>query len=137
MVSFFISCKPKPINETRSLSKVDTINNAIVESKEKEDFNAFFQKFKNDSLFQKQRIDNPLTVVIYEEDVEEVTKQQVKYVSFNQKDWDMKISIETEKISKDTVNVILEGIDTGVRIEHMFVNRNIEWHLFQIKNYSD
>ena len=105
--------------------------------KENENFKEFFQNFKSDSLFQKQRIDSPLTVIMSEEDVEEVTKQQVNYVSFNAKDWHMEISVTTEKMSKDTMNVILEGIDTGTHIEHLFAIRKSKWYLFQIKNFSD
>ncbi len=132
-----IGCKPKQIKENQSILKVDTIDHVVTNIKMKEDFKEFFQKFKTDSLFQRQRIDNPLTFIISEDDVEEVTNQQVNYVSFNAKDWDMKISVKTEKLSKDTINVILEGIDTGVHIEHMFVNRDLGWYLFQIKNLSD
>ena len=132
-----IGCTPKTVNETQAVLKVDTIDHDVAEIKENENFKEFFQNFKSDSLFQKQRIDSPLTVIMSEEDVEEVTKQQVNYVSFNAKDWDMEISVTTEKMSKDTMNVILEGIDTGTHIEHLFAIRKSKWYLFQIKNFSD
>lgn len=102
-----------------------------------EEFDDFFLKFRKDSLFQVQRIDNPLSILLSDENSIYETKQVIKYVSFSQLDWDVNISYESVEVSKDTMNVILEGIDTGVYIEHIFVRRDNQWHLCVIKNFSD
>ncbi len=102
-----------------------------------EDFKFFFKKFKEDSFFQTQRVDKPLILLIVDEENIEKTSELVNYVSFNQKDWDGKIVLKFENISKDTVNVILGLEDTGVHIEHLFVNRSNKWYLYQIGNFSD
>ncbi len=133
----FISCKPKVDKKTSNDLFVDTLsikqNNEVLP----ENFDEFFEKFKSDTIFQIQRIDKPVSVIISDEETEEEEKQEIKYVSFNQKDWDVKIQFNIVKVSKDTVNVILEGKDTGVHIEHLFAKRSDKWHLFQIKNLSD
>jgi hypothetical protein len=132
-----LSCKPKISNQAFDKASIDTIDNSTKIELISEDFKNFFSKFKSDSLFQIQRIDNPISVIISDEESEEEEKQDVKYVSFNQKDWDVKIELKTNEESKDTMNVILEGKDTGIHIEHLFVKRNDKWYLFQIKNLSD
>lgn len=134
---FMICCKPKIKNDTAQIIKIDS---TITESKSElknESFDDFFNKFKVDSIFQRERIDKPLSVIISEEDSEEEVMQEVNYVSFNAKDWDMEISIRTEAFSKDSMNVILDGNDTGVHLEHLFALRGGKWYLFQIKNLSD
>lgn len=102
-----------------------------------EEFNDFFLKFRKDSLFQVQRIDNPLSILLSDENTIYETKKVIKYVSFNQIDWDVNISYRSVEVAKDTINVILEGLDTGVYIEHIFVKRDNQWHLCVIKNFSD
>lgn len=132
-----ISCKPKVKKENINNFNVDTISTIPKADSLPENFNDFFNKFKSDPLFQILRIDDPLSVIISDEESEEEEKQKVKYVSFNQKHWGVKIKITTKELSKDTINVTLEGNDTGVHIEHFFAKRSDKWHLYQIKNLSD
>lgn len=132
-----ISCKPKVYKKTINDLSVDTLSLNHKNETLPEIFDDFFEKFKSDTLFQIQRIDKPLSVIISDEETDEEEMQEIKYVSFNQKDWDVKIDINTKKISKDTINVKLEGIDTGIHIEQLFALRFNKWYLFQIKNLSN
>ena len=134
LIVCLIACKPKLNSD---INNVEPTNTNIQSKTVDEDFSDFFKKFKNDSLFQVQRIDNPLSLIISDEESDEEQKKEVKYVSFFQKDWDVKIKYNAIEISKDTMAVILEGIDTGVHIEHVFAKRGDQWYLFQIKNLSD
>lgn len=105
-----------------------------------EDFNLFMDEFKKDSSFQVSRIDNPLIIETIDDEshgVQNKSMQKVTYVSFDQKDWKEKISIESKALSSDTIVVVLQGIDTGILIEHYFAIRNGKWFLFKIKNFSD
>jgi hypothetical protein len=105
--------------------------------KEQEKFDCFLKKFTDDSLYQASRIDKPLKVITAEDDVENQVLMDIQKVSFNQKDWSEKIVLNRKKTSNDTINVVLQGIDTGIYIEHFFVKRNGLWFLFKIKNLSD
>jgi hypothetical protein len=133
----FISCKPKTDKKVSNDLSVDTLSLKLNNETLSEKFDDFLEKFNSDTTFQIQRIDKPISVIISDEETEEEEMQEIKYVSFNQKDWDVKIQFNIIKVSKDTMNVILEGNDTGVHIEHLFAKRSDKWHLFQIKNLSD
>lgn len=134
---FIVGCKPKVKMGNDQSVKVESVNIETQKEISDENFDDFFNKFKTDSLFQQQRIDKPLSVIISDEETEEEEKQAIKFVSFDQKDWDVKIGYKKTTISKDTMNVILEGMDTGVHIEHFFAKRQGNWYLYQIKNLSD
>lgn len=124
----FISCS-KPLN------KIEQI--ITKEEGSKERFKQFFEKFSNDSLFQISRIDSPL-IVVKSEDVHKIMELiDVNYISFDQKDWEEKITYEPQEISHDTIKVTLQGTDTGLYIEHYFVLRNNFWFLFKIENLSN
>jgi hypothetical protein len=124
-------------NSGNDKSKSTIYSSKFPALEEMEDFIFFFNKFKEDSFFQTQRVDKPLILLIVDEENIEKTNKLVNYVSFNQKDWDGKIVLKFENIAKDTVNVILGLEDTGVHIEHLFVNRRNKWYLYQIGNFSD
>ncbi len=104
---------------------------------ENEDFNSFFEHFIKDSLFQNSRIDHPVILVNSDDEKDNIQSINVEYVSFKQKDWKEKIIINRNEISPDTINVTLEGSDTGLFINHFFVKRNNQWFLFRINNESD
>lgn len=109
----------------------------------REDFKSFFNAFKKDSTFQLSRIDKPLIVESMEyranlEDYHIVSSTQiVNYVSFRQRDWPEKIITSTKSVSTDTIKVELQVVDTGIFIEHYFVNREKKWYLYKIINLSD
>lgn len=78
-----------------------------------------------------------MLVVFFEEDEVDSSFQDIKYLSFQQKDWSFTIKNKIIKISKDSTIVTLEGLDTGVHIDHYFALRLLKWHLFKIRNESD
>lgn len=106
-----------------------------------EKFTAFIDKFKNDSLFQVLRIDNPLIIETIDDDSEVVkfnkSLKRVSYVSFLPESWKTAISITNSQKAVDTVVVELQGVDTGIVIDHYFVLRNNQWFLYKIRNLSD
>lgn len=102
-----------------------------------EEFNIFFDSFKSDSLLQRQRIDENISIIIADEDNVKETYQMIDFVSFRREDWNGDIIVEVRPRSPDTTMVVLEVIDTGIHIEHMFALRSGLWYLFQIRNLSD
>ena len=99
-----------------------------------EDFNTFFEKFKKDSVFQKQRVVFPLKIRVFNTD-NLITEEN----SFEEKDYEFlkidenEVSIE-KKISKDSVKIILKGKDNGIYIETQFLKDKGIWKL---ESYND
>ena len=99
-----------------------------------EDFNAFFEKFKKDSVFQKQRVVFPLKVRVFNIDnlkTEENSLEEENYELL--KIDENEVSIE-KKISKDSVKIILKGKDNGIYIETQFLKDKGIWKL---ESYND
>ena len=99
-----------------------------------EDFNTFFEKFKKDSVFQKQRVVFPLKVRVFNIDnlkTEENSLEEENYELL--KIDENEVSIE-KKISKDSVKIILKGKDNGIYIETQFLKDNGIWKL---ETYND
>ena len=99
-----------------------------------EDFNAFFEKFKKDSVFQKQRVVFPLKVRIFN-----IDNLKTEENSLEEKDYEFlkidenEVSVE-KKISKDSVKIILKGKDNGIYIETQFLKDKGIWKL---ESYND
>ena len=99
-----------------------------------EDFNTFFEKFKKDSVFQKQRVVFPLKVRIFN-----IDNLKTEENSFEEKDYEFlkidenEVSME-KKISKDSVKIILKGKDNGIYIETQFLKDKGIWKL---ESYND
>ena len=99
-----------------------------------EDFNTFFEKFKKDSVFQKQRVVFPLKIRVFNTD-NLITEEN----SFEEKDYEFlkidenEVSME-KKISKDSVKIILKGKDNGIYIETQFLKDKGIWKL---ESYND
>ena len=99
-----------------------------------EDFNAFFEKFKKDSVFQKQRVVFPLKVRVFN-----IDNLKTEENSFEEKDYEFlkidenEVSME-KKISKDSVKIILKGKDNGIYIETQFLKDKGIWKL---ESYND
>ncbi len=99
-----------------------------------EDFNAFFEKFKKDSVFQKQRVVFPLKVRVFN-----IDNLKTEENSLEEKDYEFlkidenEVSIE-KKILKDSVKIILKGKDNGIYIETEFLKDNGIWKL---ETYND
>ena len=99
-----------------------------------EDFNTFFEKFKKDSVFQKQRVVFPLKVRVFNIDnlkTEENSLEEENYELLRIDE--NEVSIE-KKISKDSVKIILKGKDNGIYIETQFLKDNGIWKL---ETYND
>ena len=99
-----------------------------------EDFNTFFEKFKKDSVFQKQRVVFPLKVRVFN-----IDNLKTEENSLEEKDYEFlkidenEVSIE-KKILKDSVKIILKGKDNGIYIETQFLKDNGIWKL---ETYND
>ena len=93
-----------------------------------EDFNTFFEKFKKDSVFQKQRVVFPLKVRVFN-----IDNLKTEENSFEEKDYEFlkidenEVSME-KKISKDSVKIILKGKDNGIYIETQFLKDKGIWN---------
>ena len=99
-----------------------------------EDFNTFFEKFKKDSVFQKQRVVFLLKVRFFNIDnlkTEENSLEEKNY-EFLRID-ENEVSME-KKISKDSVKIILKGKDNGIYIETQFLKDKGIWKL---ESYND
>lgn len=106
-----------------------------------EKFEDFFNKFNSDTVFQKTRLHNPVVMHVIDDESNNETYvssilEDVR-VSFNQKDWNEKVSFPVRKVSKDTIVVDIKGIDTGIWIEHYFVSEKGLWYLHKIRDLSD
>ena len=99
-----------------------------------EDFNAFFEKFKKDSVFQKQRVVFPLEVRVFN-----IDNLKTEENSLEEKDYEflkideIEVSME-KKILKDSVKIILKGKDNGIYIETQFLKDKGIWKL---ESYND
>ena len=99
-----------------------------------EDFNTFFEKFKKDSVFQKQRVVFPLKVRVFN-----IDNLKTEENSLEEKDYEFlkidenEVSME-KKISKDSVKIILKGKDNGIYIETQFLKDKGIWKL---ESYND
>ena len=99
-----------------------------------EDFNTFFEKFKKDSVFQKQRVVFPLKVRIFN-----IDNLKTEENSLEEKNYELlridenEVSME-KKISKDSVKIILKGKDNGIYIETQFLKDKGIWKL---ESYND
>jgi len=129
----------KSKTEIRNLEK-DTTSLFEIQTTE-EDFQSFFTKFQQDSVFQLARIKFPLSINIYEFDDSSDTpvlhnrkviidKKERKYKSF-----DKYIKI-ISKISENKYNVELQIEDTGVSLNYIFELDNGKWCLMEIKDES-
>lgn len=99
-----------------------------------EDFNTFFEKFKKDSVFQKQRVVFPLKVRVFNIDnlkTEENSLEEENYELLRIDE--NEVSME-KKISKDSVKIILKGKDNGIYIETQFLKDKGIWKL---ESYND
>lgn len=78
-------------------------------------------KFKGDSIFQQERIINPISVVVSDDDDGLLEKKMnIKFVSFDKRDWKKDPVINFKRISLFRMVVILQLEDTGMYISHYF-----------------
>lgn len=99
-----------------------------------DDFNTFFEKFKKDSVFQKQRVVFPLKVRVFN-----IDNLKTEENSLEEKNYELLKIDENEvsmdkKIYKDSVKIILKGKDNGIYIETQFLKDKGIWKL---ESYND
>jgi hypothetical protein len=95
----------------------------------RENFDDFFGKFKTDSVFQKERVNFPLEVMVFdtenlETERKTLLKDEFQFLNINENEVNI-----LKEISRDSGNVILQGKDTGIWIELKFLKKNGIWKL--------
>lgn len=147
IVAFSCGTKlPDIKNESKNDSlTVDTIvDTAPTETSE--GFNQFFEKFKNDSLFQRERIAFPMTALIWE-----MREDSLKKILINKDDWKFLDFRYEESFAKrqldpytqvikaygDTVKLEIRGVDNGIYTDFEFTMKSGKWYLVSEKDYSN
>lgn len=106
-----------------------------------EDFPSFFKKFQTNSLFQAERIENPIIIETIDDESDGInyikSTKKIDYVSFEQKNWNEKISISTKVQTNDTVVVEINGTETGLSVELYFAYKDNRWYLCKIRDNSN
>ncbi|CAN5422082.1 hypothetical protein BH09BAC6_BH09BAC6_04200 [soil metagenome] len=103
----------------------------------RDDFDSFFYRFKTDSLFQLSRVKFPLKLTVIDDDgdtIKLIQKKDWRFIFHQKEDKEIVKKIVT---GENMVNVDLMIEDTGVSINHYFVNTNGKWLLTAIKDASD
>jgi len=103
-------------------------------------FDAFFQRFKTDSVFQKSRIKFPLKVFTAgdegESDTKTVTKTEMKFMGLFIDN--PKSGIITKKgLTPTKTNIWFQIQDTGIEQEFAFVKLDSKWYLSSVTDNSD
>ena len=142
LISLLLGCG------TRTDSTSDSVDSAslAVTADRAENFDVFFEKFKNDSSFQITRVKFPWTLVTWEPGTDAASKQLI-----NQKDWKhlgfyyeagyatRQIDAYTQQVKSygDTVKLELRGVDNGIMTDYEFAMDNRKWFLVSAKDYSN
>lgn len=143
----FLSCKQKQEPEIQEIHETK-----IEKPKEKvfadiEDFDAFFKKFSQDSIFQKNRTKFPLKIAYYE-DVTESEDLTIRYtremetapIDFTKDALAMNKETDkfTFKIEKTADGMIYKriGYDNGIYISYVFSLSGNSWFLSEIIDES-
>ncbi len=101
-----------------------------------ESFDAFYQKFFSDQVFQKNRIDFPLLNLLWDIDNKRFDKEIIRI-----EDWDF-ITLNDKKYIKKVIKSKSEGTlniqikDTGVSVNYIFILKNGRWYLNKIIDES-
>jgi hypothetical protein len=113
---------------------------------DKESFEEFFMKFKDDSIFQISRIKFPFTSIVWELGEDEPTTNQTdkmdwRYWNFHYEDnfASREIDAYTQEIKNygDTVRIEIRGVDNGIFTDYDFVTVDNKWKLISEKDYSN
>jgi len=139
---FFVSgCDSSKSHNTQL--KKDTLSE--VRSPDKIPFAVFFKEFKSDSAYQVAHINFPLKTIIYENDTEASEYTLLKDWQYDTFFYDESFSKrEVDAYTQDIVNqgdsvTILKynGVDNGIHIEYVFKQKDANWLLEQINDYSN
>ncbi|OCX50660.1 hypothetical protein BEL04_23100 [Mucilaginibacter sp. PPCGB 2223] len=103
-------------------------------------FDAFFQLFKTDSVFQKSRIIFPLKVFTAgdegESDTKTVTETRMKFIGLFIDKSEKGIVIK-KMLSGNKTNIRFQIQDTGFEEEFTFIKINSKWYLSSVTDNSD
>ena len=125
------------VSDTIIINKADSIEN----------FSAFFIRFKEDSIFQIERIKFPLETEYTEQSIKDVeTKKKLiklKDWEFDSFYWDSgyakrQLDAYTQRIESlgDTTKILWEGVSNGINIELIFILVDKKWYLLKHLDYS-
>lgn len=141
---FAVSCNHKQeVNATTSKIEEETekMSTATVEN-----FDAFFERFSKDSIFQKNRTKFPLKTSFYEDPTEDAIVHYVKdsseaeYIDFT-KDT-LAMNKETDKfapkVEKTATGMVYKriGYDNGIYVSYIFILSDNSWFLSEILDES-
>ncbi|MBP4140407.1 hypothetical protein J3S90_01150 [Flavobacterium sp. P4023] len=105
----------------------------------KENFDIFFDRFNNDSVFQISRIIFPLNNEIYDFESDKFFKEKIKQENwkyFNFATLSKKYITTLDKIKEDEVKLNIQIVDTGVNIDYFFTFKSNKWVLVKIIDQS-
>ncbi|TPD73668.1 DUF4348 domain-containing protein [Flavobacterium microcysteis] len=109
-----------------------------------EDFDLFFEKFTNDSLFQKKHVDFPIMEYYTDEDfpldmMETMTDEdtfEIIHFDKNAKNGNKPYEINIDK-KTDSVFCYKKGINNDINIKYTFVCKMDSWFLVEITDTTD
>jgi hypothetical protein len=150
-ITFFLSvlfllfsCKEDNRKNDLELKK----GNPITSKKSEEDFNKFFKRFAEDSIYQKKRIQFPLKCITPDEDDMMGEKMKTKfinisnfgYIDFTQDSHAMKKETDKYTIEKKEKKGYMIysrlGYDNGIYELYKFKLIDSDWYLVEIENLS-
>ena len=138
------SCGTKP-SDTEKEFKTDslTVETSIdkVSPNINEDFNKFFETFRNDSLFQLDRVSFPLTTMIWEIGDDNprkttIQKDDWRFLNFHYDESFAKRQLDPYtqeiKVYGDTVKLEIRGVDNGIYTDFEFARQKGKWYLVAV-----
>jgi hypothetical protein len=132
-------------SESTEETNLDSDTRTATTDFEEEEFNEFFETFKEDSLFQITRIEFPFTekyLDIYEDKMttEKITKENWKHLKFEYKEEYETRPVDAYrqgiKIYADSANLFLQGIDNGIHVRFTFLKKKGQWLLVSKEDLS-
>ena len=132
--------------ESSTDSSLETLQKPAVDSVLHRDFDAFFARFRADSIFQVNQIRFPLEMKLWIE-VEQPLEKQI----LNQADWryssfyyesqfatrPIDAYTQTVKSYGDTVKLEIRGVDNGIYTDYNFFKIDGDWTLVSIEDYTN
>lgn len=126
------------------LEAIDLIDRQT-EAESKEDFYQFYEHFANDSIFQEERLQNPLKFVTVDPDDEfqilETTLEPGQWFAFQPmlpREFLTNVSYgQSENIKSNSKVIEIKGFGNGFNNTLYFERRNGQWKLVQFEDLSD
>lgn len=136
-----VSCGTKT-HDTAIDKDIDSVKASL----DGEDFHDFFARFKEDSLFQIERVKFPMTIKSWDIDEDKPSTDKIeigswRHLKFEYKDEYAKREIDAytqeTKMFADSAKLELRGVDNGILIDFEFTKLNGQWFLVSEKDYSN